>query len=327
MSGPRVLCVGANLESEVVLDALVKAHVSLAGVVTLPSRVVEGVSDYRDLHSKCEAAEIPVIDTMDINDKTTVTRIEELTPDYIFVLGWSQLLGRQLLSVPSQFTVGSHPTPLPARRGRAPVPWTILEDCRESAVTLFRITPGVDDGPILLQRWFTLPQRPYAIDVYRTVADTLAEGFLTLYRAFQQGKIEERQQSSEQVTYRAKRVPADGHIDFTVPADAVDRLVRAVSEPFPGAYSYYEDAVIHVWRAEPYTGPERKGVPGQILAREEDWLIVQAGDAPVRLGHFTENGAPQPAGRFHVSSVFGYRVEDTLADLRRRVDELERKRN
>lgn len=322
MSELRVVCVGANLESEIALQALLDADVSVVGLVTLPARSVSGVSDYRDLHSLCEGAGVSVVDTADINSPEACEAIAALEPDYIFVLGWSQIFRKALLQIPTHGVIGSHPTPLPERRGRAPIPWTILEGHRQSAVTLFRMSPGVDDGPIVYQEGFVLPERPYAMEAYRIVANTLASGFVSLYRRLSRNAVSERAQEGFG-SYRARRSPADGHIDFSRKAEHVDRLVRAVSEPFPGAYTYFEDQRVSVWRADPYRGVERRGVPGQVLAREGDWLVVQAGDHPVCLAEFQTEGVPVPAGYFPLGSTFGYRVEDSLADLRRRVASLE----
>lgn len=321
---PKIVCIGANIESETALRALISNGVPVVGVVTLPPRSSGGVCDYRDLHQLCAESCIPVIDTEDVNSADTVESIRSLSPDFIFVLGWSQLLREPLLSVPSGFVIGSHPTPLPQRRGRAPVPWTILEGHQRSAVTLFRIRAGVDNGPILLQRWFDISERAYALDVYNQVADELAAGFCELYGCLKDGGCYEKEQSHEHISYRAKRVPTDGHIDFSRTADEIDRTIRAVSEPFPGAYTYFEGVKYHIWRVGPYSGPERRGLSGQILARDGNSLIVQAKDKPIALSNISRDGEHCPSGMFPVGAVFGFRVEDTLAELTRRVSELER---
>ena len=82
-----------------------------------------------------------------MNAVETIKAIEALRPDYIYTLGWSQLFREAFIKTPSRYVVGSHPSELPAGRGRAPVPWTILQGHRQSAVTLFRIDVGVDSGP------------------------------------------------------------------------------------------------------------------------------------------------------------------------------------
>ena len=121
------------MESDVALRGLIKNKVNVVSLVTLPSKESIGVSDYIDLHPLCESNDIKTIDTKDINSVETCTQIKNEEPDYIFVLGWSQIFKEELLNIPNEFVVGSHPSPLPDGRGRAPVPWTIIQEKKKSA--------------------------------------------------------------------------------------------------------------------------------------------------------------------------------------------------
>ena len=114
------MCIGSNLESRVVLEGLIAGGAQIAGLVTLPG-CSSAVSDHVDLHPLCEEHGIETIDTTDINSWPTIKAIGRLEPDYLYTLGWSQLFGDELLSVPARYVVGSHPSPLPEGRGRAPV--------------------------------------------------------------------------------------------------------------------------------------------------------------------------------------------------------------
>ena len=231
---PRILCVGSNLETEVVLRGLLDVGAHLVGLVTLPSDRGQGVCDYVDLHPLCDEARMATIDTVDINADETLHAIQARQPDYIYTLGWSQIFGDRLIGIPTQYVVGSHPTPLPFGRGRAPVPWTILEAHDQSAVSLFRMDAGVDSGPILCQKWFPIPPHAYAQDVYQAVAENLRLAFVEVYTAHRAGReLPAVIQTSSAASYRAKRTPAEGHLDFHQPAEQVSRLIRAVSHPYP----------------------------------------------------------------------------------------------
>ena len=111
-------------------------------------------------------------------------------PDYIFVLGWSQIFKENLLSIPNEFIVGSHPSPLPEGRGRAPVPWTIIQEKKESAITLFKMSKGVDSGEILVQKYFEVPTNSYASELYNVVAENLRDAFSEIYDNIISNKIE-----------------------------------------------------------------------------------------------------------------------------------------
>jgi methionyl-tRNA formyltransferase len=321
--GPRVVAVGANLESAVALQGLLAIGANVVGLVTVPPQAPGGISDYVDLHALCAAHGVAAIDTEDINGPETLAEIAGLSPDYIFTLGWSQLFGVELLKIPARFVLGSHPSPLPEGRGRAPVPWTILQGHTRSAVTIFRMDAGVDAGAILCQRWFDVPPRAYAMDVYNLVAENLRDGYCGLYQAFAAGReVPETAQDTSRATHRAKRGPAEGHLDFNRPAAELDALIRAVSQPYPGAYTYFDARKVEIWRASLENVPPYTGVPGQILAKRQGRLLVQAGDAPLWLSEFTSDGETLTAKAFPLGSAFGFRIEDELFRLRQEVENL-----
>lgn len=319
----RVACLGSNLESKVALEALLAIKANVVGLITLPSGCSRGVSDYFDLHSYAKLHNIKAIDTIDINSADTVQAIQALRVDYLFVLGWSQLLKCEVLNSVSKFVVGSHPTPLPLRRGRAPIPWTILEGERNSAVTLFEMSEKIDDGPILLQSSFQISDRPYAEELYSKVAETLADSFCDLYEKLNNNENLELIHKNKECSYRGKRTVKDGYLDFNLTSNQLDKLIRAVSKPFPGAYFYYRDMKVVVWCCEYYNGPERVGINGQILSKQNEKLIVRVSDGCLELHNFEISGQQVPISVFTIGDVLNLRLQDEVFELKQRVTQLE----
>ena len=93
-------------------------------------------SDFSSFDSIATKYDIPLQKVNNINDIENIELIKKIKPDLILVLGWSQLLKNEILSIPNITVIGSHPTELPKYRGRAPIPWTILKELKESALTL-----------------------------------------------------------------------------------------------------------------------------------------------------------------------------------------------
>jgi methionyl-tRNA formyltransferase len=310
------------------LTALIEERANIVAVVTRPPSSSGSVCDYADLHDVCEASGITTIETSDINSLSTLCAIRRAAPDYIYTLGWSQLFGDDLLSIPKHYIVGSHPSALPFGRGRAPIPWTVLQQLRRSAVTLFQMEQAADAGAILMQDWFELSARADATEVYQKAAESLARAYVALHQVHRaEVPLRAVAQLEEEVTYRERRRPADGHIDFYRPAEEVARLVRAATRPYPGAYAYHNRNElaerVTIWRAAlddvlPYIG-----TPGQILLCRGDRLLVQAGDRPVWFWDFAIDGRSVAASEFQVGTKFGLAVEDELVALRRQVAELQ----
>ena len=326
ITSPRVVCIGANLESEIILNGLISIPANVVGLVTVPPEKASAISDYVDLHELCRAKGIVAIDTDDINDPATLDQIRELQSDFLFTLGWSQMFGAELLALPKQFVIGSHPAPLPQMRGRAPIPWTILEGHQKSAATLFRMDQGVDTGPILIQKWFDVPPRCYAMELYRLAAENLRDGFVELYRALEAGTVRERPQDPSRASYRGQRTPADGHVNFRASAEEIDALIRAVSDPYPGAYAYWRDLKVQIWKSSLEDIPSYLGTVGQILAKRDGRMLVQAGDQPLWISSLTIDGHPARLDEFPLGSKFGYNLEDEIHQLILDMKRLKRER-
>lgn len=261
MAAPKIICLGMNEESEKAISALVAEGADICAIAGLPAASSGNVSDYVDLSAIAHANGISWFPVVDVNSDETLAAFRATDADMLFVLGWSQLLSESAIEVFPQGVVGSHPSELPYGRGRAPVAWTVLEDRRESAVTLFRMTSGVDDGMVLKQARFDIPERPTARIVYDLAAENLASGFVELYAELAAGSAVGVPQDSGGASWRSKRVPADGWIDFRCSAEEIDKLVRAASEPYPGAYSYIGGERALFLSSEPATGDDlrRKG--------------------------------------------------------------------
>jgi len=319
---PRIVCVGANEESLISLRGLIDHQASVVGLVTLDPSRRDDLSDYVDLAPVAAEHGLACVRTVDINDAATIHALRALEPDFVFTLGWSQLMSDEVLAIPSGYVVGSHPSLLPAGRGRAPVPWTIILGERRGAVSLFRMVRGADAGPLLIQRPFDVPAGIDAGALYRLVSETMRDAYRDLYSALASGQVTETPQSEADATYRAGRVPADGHVDFGRPREEIDRLVRAVSRPFPGAYAYLRAEPVHIWRSDLSDVPAYVGTPGQVLAKRAGRLLVQAGDGPLWLSDLTVDGAPVDDDHIRIGDRFGFRIEDELFRLRQEVAHL-----
>ena len=138
----KICCIGSNLESRECLSYLVEQGCTIHTLITLPSGQSKNVSDYFDLHAFCEKHGINVVDTTNVNSSETVRELQKIAPDYLFTLGWSQIFREDFIGCFSEFVVGTHPSKLPHGRGRAPLPWTILEICDHRPSAFLKSIPA-----------------------------------------------------------------------------------------------------------------------------------------------------------------------------------------
>src|SRR5581483_9542000 len=129
--------------------------------------------DYVDLEPTTTRLGVPLHRIGNVNDPQSIELIRSLRPDVIFVLGWSQLVGRELLSTAP--CIGSHPALLPRDRGRHPITWALVDGLDESGLTFFWLDEGADSGDILWQRSFPIGPDEDASDVYARVEELADE--------------------------------------------------------------------------------------------------------------------------------------------------------
>ena len=271
--------VGTVKGSLVGLEALIGAGAAPELCITLPESAAHRHSDFADIRPAAASCGARVVETKDINSDEVLDALRESAVDVTLVVGWSQICREPFRTATPMGAVGYHPSPLPRFRGRAVIPWTILAGEVETASSLFWLDEGMDSGPILLQRAFKIDPDETATTLYakhnRALADMLPEAVRRLGR----GDTTGRPQDESRASYCAKRTADDGLIDWSLPAEDVLRLVRAVAAPYPGAFTYHEGDRIIIDEARIFPNPERYlGLPGQVQAYVDDGFLVRCGD-------------------------------------------------
>lgn len=294
MTNPRVVLIGAVDSTRVAFEALIEAQFALDLLITLPLDRSGMHSDYVDLQSLADAHGVPMAATANVNSDAMLEQMRSLRPDFIFVIGWSRLVGEALRSCAARGVLGFHPAPLPKGRGRSALAWTILLGMRETAGTLFWIDEGVDSGPIATQSAFALSPRVDLPELYAQHIDALRAMFRDLLARLKAGEIPAIVQDESQATYFALRRPEDGLIDWNDSACAIDRLVRAVTRPYPGAFTTHAGRQVMIWRGEPVEAPEWHAQVGQVFLIENGALYVRCGgDTSFRVDEYEILGEPE----------------------------------
>lgn len=299
MTRPHVVLIGAVESTRVAFEALVAAEFALDLVITLPAERSGIHSDFVDLAPIAQEHGIELIATGNANSDEVVARVRAIAPDFIFVIGWSRLVGGSLCACAAKGVLGYHPAPLPKGRGRSALAWTILLGMKETAGSLFWIDEGVDAGPVAAQTAFALPTRidlPGLIDLHMQALRPMMDELLGQLAA---GRIPALVQDESQATWFAARRPEDGLIDWTQDANAVDRQVRAVTRPYPGAFTFHAGNRVTIWRGEPVDVRGWHAQVGQAFQIVDDALYVRCGgESCYRVDEYEilgPDGAQMPA--------------------------------
>ena len=166
----RIFFIGTVEFSLRALEKLIQLNADIVGVATKSHSTFN--SDYASLAGPCASRGIECREISNINDTDVVAWVKELKPDYIFCFGWSQLLKKEILDIPSIGTIGYHPARLPANRGRHPLIWTLFLGLCETASTFFFMDEGPDSGDILSQKQIRIDDNDDAASLYDKVSSS-----------------------------------------------------------------------------------------------------------------------------------------------------------
>ncbi len=280
----KSILIGAVGSTKVVLQAMIEVKFPITHVFSLDEKVSENVSGYFPVHEIAQENNIPYTKFEKINDNENVQLIQSISPDYIFVVGLSQLVKRQIIDSAKLGVIGFHPTPLPKMRGRAANVWQVLLGIHETKCSMFFIDDGMDSGDILGQENYYIEDTDYAEDVYQKIEDATYRLSKKVLRQIVDGTLKPIKQNEEEATYLLKRSPADGLIDWNEPIENIHRLVRAVSRPFPGAFGMYDGKhQIIIWRADMIENKKYIGMNGQIAEIHDGYIDVVCKDGLLRI--------------------------------------------
>jgi methionyl-tRNA formyltransferase len=240
---------------------------------------------------RADEAGIPVHTPRRPNEDGFIDVLEDLRLDCAPVVAYGALLPRRLLAVPRAGWVNLHFSLLPAWRGAAPVQRAILAGDDITGASTFMIDEGLDTGPLFGVS--TEPIRPddTAGSLLDRLAHSGAELLVATLDGIEAGTVQPVPQSTEGVSMAAKVSVQDARIDFSVPAAAIDRRIRACT-PAPGAWCTFRSARL---KLGPVGLADERLKPGEIAAGR-DAVLVGTATTAVRLGSVQAPGKrPTPA--------------------------------
>jgi methionyl-tRNA formyltransferase len=264
-------------------------------VVTLPAGRAASTSGFVDLEPLARADGIAVRRCADINSVESVQHVRELRPDLMVVTGWTRLLSAELLSVPPRGVIGFHASLLPRYRGRAPVNWAILRGEAETGNTMMYLDAGTDTGDIIDQQTVSIALDDTCATVYARVGEAGGDMLRRHLRALLDGTAPRRPQGRADGPPLSKRTPAMGITDWNRPARAVHDWIRALTWPYPGAFTFLAERKVMLW-ASVLGGTRAAAKAGEVLSSDADGVRVGTADGAILLTSLSDVGdAPGPA--------------------------------
>lgn len=233
----RVILIGGLKNGKYIAEYL-NSHkkTELLKVYVLQDELGKGISDFVTFDDVIPEEKIIKVDKINNYEDD----ISNLKPDIIFVVGWSQLVSDKIIKSAKIGVIGFHPAKLPKDRGRSVLAWQISEGYTKSAVSMIWIDSGVDTGNIIGQKDYNINYNDNIRDVLDKVYDICLDLTETYYPIILSGNNISLAQDTIKATYRRKRNKRDGIIDWNKNSFEIYNLIRAITEPYPGAIAYYK---------------------------------------------------------------------------------------
>lgn len=264
------------------LDIILKNNFDVRIIFSYENSKKGVYSDYVSFDDLAKKYNLQNVKVKNINDVENLRIFQEIQPDLILVMGWSQLLKKDIIKIPKLGVIGSHPTELPKYRGRAPIPWTIIKGLKESALTFFYIQEGVDNGDILDQSKFKVAEEDDASSLYQKITDLGRKMIIKNLQLIKSGKNKRtKQDESKFLEYWPKRTPDDGKIDWSLNGNQIHTLIRATTHPYPGAFTYFNNLKLIIWKTKFLNN--KNSDPGRILSVSNVGVKIGTGNSDILL--------------------------------------------
>jgi UDP-4-amino-4-deoxy-L-arabinose formyltransferase / UDP-glucuronic acid dehydrogenase (UDP-4-keto-hexauronic acid decarboxylating) len=233
--------------------------------------------------------DIPVYAPSDINHPMWVDKIRALQPDFLFSFYYRQIVKQAILDIPRRGCLNLHGSLLPKYRGRAPINWVLVNGERESGVTLHHMTDKADAGDIVGQRAVAVLDDDTALILGTRMVQAAGELMDECLPLLMAGSAPRTPQDHSKASYFGRRTPADGAIDWNRSSREIYNLIRAVTRPYPGAFTYRGQTRMTIWSARPSELPAQGKTPGTVLSTDPLVIACGEGALEVRVAQ-AENG-------------------------------------
>jgi methionyl-tRNA formyltransferase len=226
------------------------AQYPVVGVITQPDRPAGRgwVLTSPPVKILAEELWLPVIQPHRLSEPEALEQLRQWAPQLIVVAAFGQILRSAVLDLPGFGCINVHASLLPRWRGAAPIQAAILHGDENTGVTIMRMDPGIDTGPILSQKSLPISCADTDASLSARLADLGADLLLETLPAYLSGALVPQPQDNSLATYAPMIKKEQGLLDFSAPAVSLDRQVRAFN-PWPGSYFYWNDQLVKVHHA------------------------------------------------------------------------------
>ena len=175
----------------------------------------------------------------DPNEPSSLYKLESVDADLFILAGYGMILGKRCISIPKMHCINLHGGKLPEYRGSSPMNWALMKGEKEVSISIIEVDSGIDTGFILAETSKQIYSDTTIADLHEWANEKFPDLLQSVITKIKEGTLISKQQDNSIACYYPRRFAEDGFIlwDQTNCIDAHNKI-RALSEPYPGAYSY-----------------------------------------------------------------------------------------
>ena len=291
MIKPRILFFGYSEVGYECLDLLLERGDNVVALITHEDNPTEKIW-FKTPAVAARAKGVPIFTPASVSTPEWLGKIADLRPDLILSAYYRNMISTKILAMASLGGFNVHGSLLPKYRGRAPINWAILHGESRIGMTLHRMVKAPDAGAIVDQEGVDIGPRDTAEQAFRKVLPCARAVLARQIGRLLVGRAEEKPQNDAEATYFGGRTPEDGRIFWHWGSSRIFNLIRAVTDPYPGAFTEVGPSRLMVWWAEPESpaAAGRHGEPGEVLSVSP--LVVATGDGALEITKSEWRGPP-----------------------------------
>lgn len=272
------------------LDALFASEHRVVGVFTQPDRPAGRGNKLTPSPVKQLALQhqIPVFQPVSLRPQENQQWVADLKADVMVVVAYGLILPQAVLDMPRLGCINVHGSLLPRWRGAAPIQRALWAGDHETGVTIMQMDVGLDTGDMLHKLSCPITSEDTSASLYNTLAELGPQGMLTTLQQLAEGTAKPEKQNDSLVTYAEKLSKEEARLDWTLPAEQLERCIRAFN-PWPVSYFQIDDQPVKVWFAS--VGKHQDATPGTVLQADKQGIQVATRDGVLNIHTL------QPAGK------------------------------
>lgn len=255
----RIVFMGTPEIAAHILKDVAATGYEIAAVVTQPDRPKGRGKELScpEVKKAAQALGIEVYQPVKVKEEEFLAQIKQLAPELIIVAAFGQLLPKALLNLPTYGCINVHASLLPKYRGAAPIQWAIINGEKVTGVTIMHMAEGLDTGDMITKELVEITPQETGGSLHDKLAEAGSRALLRAISQIENGTAARTPQNEAEATYVGMLKKEAGYLDFSKPAEELERIVRAMN-PWPSAYTGLSGKILKIWGSKVLEEPKEK---------------------------------------------------------------------